>query len=240
MSNLIRLDKFLSHVGLGTRAEVKKLLKKGLISHNKITIVDPSYKILTDDQLVGYNGQLVSYEPLIYIMLNKPKNVVSATKDNHDRTVIDIISHPAKHKLFPVGRLDKDTTGLLLITNDGKLSHELLSPKKHVDKTYITKVIGLVSLKTVNAFNDGITLEDGYKTMSSKLRLIEQDEDTSIVEITIKEGKFHQIKRMFDSVAMKVIELERISMGNLVLDESLKLGESRFLTKEEVHSLETR
>lgn len=240
MSQSIRIDKFISHSGLGTRAEVKKLIKKGLITHKDNIIKDPGYKVLTDDQNVSYNGQLVSYESLVYLMLNKPKKVVSATKDNHDKTVIDLIEHPMKTKLFPVGRLDKDTTGLLLITNDGKLAHDLLSPKKHVDKTYVTKVIGIVNDDTIKQFNDGVILEDGYKTMPSMLKLLEQDEHTSTVEVTIKEGKFHQIKRMFISVSMRVIELERKSMGSLNLDSNLELGEYRPLTIEEIQNLEKR
>lgn len=240
MSSKIRLDKFLSHVGIGTRTEVKKFMRRGLVTHNEIVIKDPAYKVLTDDQSVGYNGQPVYYENLIYLLLNKPKQVVSATKDNHDKTVIDIIDHPMKDKLFPVGRLDKDTTGLLILTNDGKLTHELLSPKKHVDKTYIAKVIGNVTEDTVKSFQLGIMLEDGYKTMPSILKVITKDEDTSTVEITIKEGKFHQIKRMFISVSMKVIELQRISMGNLQLDKELNLGDYRKLTRDEIISLKER
>ena len=240
MSDLIRIDKFISHSGLGTRAEVKKLLRKGLITHKGNVIKDSGYKVLTDDHGVSYNGLLVTYESLVYIMLNKPKKVVSATKDNHDKTVMDLINHPMKDKLFPVGRLDKDTTGLLLITNDGKLSHELLSPRKHVDKSYIAKVIGIVNHETIKKFQEGVVLEDNYKTMPSKLQLLDQDEDTSTVKITIKEGKYHQIKRMFISVSMKVIELKRISMGSLELDKSLELGCYRPLTIEEIQSLETR
>lgn len=240
MSSFIRLDKFLSNSGVGTRTEVKKYIRKGMVTHQFKIIKDPGYKILTDDLEVSYNGLLVTYERNVYLMLNKPKNVVSATIDNHDKTVIDIIDHPLKLKLFPVGRLDKDTTGLLLLTNDGELSHQLLSPKKHVDKTYEAKVLGQVNEKTIKAFLEGVELEDGYRTMPAKLELINIEEDFSYVKITIQEGKFHQIKRMFESVSMKVFELKRIRMGSLQLDETLKPGEFRELTSKERSSLEMR
>jgi 16S rRNA pseudouridine516 synthase len=240
MSDLIRLDKFLSNQGIGSRSEVKKYIKNGKVTHHQLVINDPKYKVLTSDTEVSYNSRPALFDEFVYIMLNKPKNVISATEDNYSKTVLDIIEHPLKKKMFPVGRLDKDTTGLLLITNDGNLAHNLLSPKKHVDKSYEVLVFGNVTEDTIHLFLKGVVLEDGYKTMPSELKVIKSDDETTLVEITIKEGKFHQIKRMFSSVSMEVVELKRLSMGSVVLDENLKEGDYRVLTDSELKSLVNR
>ncbi|HRU41974.1 MAG TPA: 16S rRNA pseudouridine(516) synthase, partial [Candidatus Diapherotrites archaeon] len=173
----------------------------------------------------------------IYIMMNKPQGVISATEDSRERTVIDLLSDEFKaFKPFPVGRLDKDTEGLLLLTNDGQLAHRLLSPKKHVPKTYIAKVAGRVSEEDAEAFSNGVTLEDGYRTMASRLEILVRG-SISLVEVTIYEGKFHQVKRMFQAVGKEVIFLKRISMGELKLDETLEPGEYRELNEEELRIL---
>ena len=171
-------------------------------------------------------------------MMNKPRGVVSATEDNYDKTVIDLLKDEDKsYKPFPVGRLDKDSEGLLLITNDGKLSHDLLSPKKHVDKTYYVEVDEEVTENDVTAFEKGVILkEDNYKTLPAKLQIIESGYP-SICLVTIREGKFHQVKRMFNAINNEVIYLKRISLGTLKLDESLKTGQYRHLTEEEIKLL---
>jgi 16S rRNA pseudouridine516 synthase len=238
MEKSIRLDKYLSNQGIGSRAEVRTYIRRGHVTHKGLVVKDPGYKVLTDDIQVSYNGQLVYYSEYVYLMLNKPKNVVSATSDKQDKTVMDIINHPLKDKLFPVGRLDKDTRGLLLLTNNGQMAHNLLSPKKHVDKTYEAIVSGDISSDTIMLFEEGITLDDGYKTMPALLEILEIFDDYSKVKIIIKEGKFHQIKRMFQALGCEVMELKRTVMGTLVLDEGLKEGHWRALTKEEIHDLE--
>ncbi len=244
----IRIDKYLSNQGIGTRTEVKKLIKLGKVANNGNVVKDQGIKVDIDTDLVTVSGKQVSYDKYIYIMLNKPKGVISATEDKKEQTVIDIINHPLKLKIFPVGRLDKDTTGLLLLTNDGALAHSLLSPKKHVDKNYTALIDGIISNETIDFFEKGVILEDGYKTMPAKLIIqkdnkfinsIKRKETISYTQasITIKEGKFHQVKRMFESVNMKVIELNRDRMGTLKLDNQLKLGDYRELTKEEIRKL---
>jgi 16S rRNA pseudouridine516 synthase len=178
----------------------------------------------------------------VYLMLNKPQGVISATEDSRERTVLDLLSDHYKHlDLFPVGRLDKDTEGLLLLTNDGKLAHNLLSPKKHVAKTYYAEVAGLVNEADLILFSSGVTLDDGYVTMPAKLVVLSQGDPLlrkdSKIELTIMEGKFHQVKRMFLAVDKKVTFLKRISMGHLKLDEYLAPGEYRELTEEELQQL---
>ncbi len=246
----IRVDKFLSHVGIGTRTEVKKLIKQKKIKVNGRIVIDPGLKVDDDKDQVSVNGDIIRYQEYIYIMLHKPKGVISATEDKKERTVIDLINHPMKSKLFPVGRLDKDTTGLLLLTNDGHLSHQLLSPKKHVAKTYYALIDGHITEEILNKFRSGIVLDDGYACMPAVLKLCsegrkelkifkEWDKHLEIVSITIREGKFHQIKRMFEAVDMKVMELYRHQMGSLILDQSLVQGQSRELSQIELEELKT-
>ena len=176
----------------------------------------------------------------MYIMLNKPGGYISATYDKFDPIVLDLIDPSyLVFEPFPVGRLDKDTEGLLVLTNDGQLSHRVLSPKKHVPKTYYAKVEGVVTNDDILLFEDGVVLDDGYKTMPSQLKILKSDE-ISEIELTIHEGKFHQVKRMFESVGKKVVYLKRLSMGNLKLDESLALGEYRELTIDEIKQMEER
>lgn len=233
---MIRLDKYLADMGVGTRTEVKKLIRQGKVTVDDVIIKTPEQKIDIISQKVFCNGQGVKYQEYEYYMLNKPAGYVSATTDNHDKTVLDLITDKKRKDLFPVGRLDKDTEGLLLITNDGELAHRLLAPKKHVDKLYYAKVEGVVTEEDVKAFAEGVSIGEDEMTRPAVLEILQSDE-ISEIHLTIQEGKFHQVKRMFESVDKKVIYLKRLSMGTLKLDERLKLGEYRPLTEEELEHL---
>ncbi|MGY3767120.1 pseudouridine synthase [Vagococcus vulneris] len=233
----MRLDKFLSHTGFGSRKEVKSLLKKKLISVND-QIVKEGKKIIdeTSDQ-IKVSGQLVLYQKYFYYMLNKPQGVVSATEDSEHRTVIDLLADKDKTLgLFPVGRLDKDTTGLLLLTNDGELAHQLLSPKKKVAKIYRAQIAGIMTEADIMSFADGVTLKDGYTCLPAELVILSVDDisQQSLVDISILEGKYHQVKRMVAAVDKKVLSLDRLSMGGLVLDSTLEKGAYRCLTADEM------
>lgn len=234
----LRIDKMLSNIGLGSRKEIKQDAKQGHIKINDIIEKDSSRIIDTDKDEIKYKGKTVKYVQYIYLMMNKPKGVVSATEDNYDRTVIDLLKDEDKfYNPFPVGRLDKDTEGLLLLTNDGQLAHDLLSPKKHVDKIYYAEVEEEVTEEDVEAFAEGVILtNENYKTLPAKLEIIEAGYP-SVCFVTIREGKFHQVKRMFNAVNNEVVYLKRISVGPIKLDEELKLGEYRHLTEEELKSL---
>ncbi|MCC0637870.1 MULTISPECIES: pseudouridine synthase [unclassified Clostridioides] len=240
MAKKQRIDKILSNLGYGSRSEIKKYCKQGSVVVNGSEVSNPGTQVDTENDEILFNGEEVFYREYIYLMMNKPDGYISATTDKYDPTVLDLIdvSYLA-FEPFPVGRLDKDTEGLLVLTNDGKLSHRVLSPKKHVPKTYYAKIDGIVTEKDVEAFAEGVVLDDGYKTMASQLKILKSDEESEI-ELTIHEGKFHQVKRMFESVDKKVVYLKRLSMGNLKLDESLELGEYRELTDEEVKLIEER
>lgn len=233
----IRLDKLLANSGVGSRKEVKRLVKRGCVLVNGSPVSDSSIKVDPESDTITADGQPVHYKTHHYLMLNKPAGVVSATRDWSQTTVIDILpEHWHRFDLFPVGRLDKDTEGLLLLTDDGKLAHKLLSPKYHVPKTYHALVDGPVDDETIERFSRGITLDDGYQTLPAALRIIEQGQPT-LVEVVIHEGKFHQIKRMFRACGHQVLQLKRICMGNLTLDPSLKPGEVRELSEEEEQQL---
>lgn len=235
----MRLDKLLANMGYGSRKEVKQLLKEKAVTIDGIVVKDAAMKVDPDQQDVSVYGERVIYTEFIYLMMNKPPGVISATEDRYDETVIDLLDPLAQHfKPFPVGRLDKDTEGLLLITNDGNLSHNLLSPKKHVPKTYYATVEGVVTEADSAAFRQGVELDDGYVTKPGELVILKSD-DVSEIELTIQEGKFHQVKRMFEAVGKKVTYLKRLSMGPLVLDEMLELGDYRELTEEELAALTT-
>lgn len=233
----MRLDKLLSNMGYGSRKEVKKLLKMKAVSIDGVVAKDVSLHVDPDKQSVTVLGERVIYQEYIYLMMNKPAGVISATEDLYDQTVIDLLDPVHAHfNPFPVGRLDKDTEGFLLITNDGVLAHNLLSPKKHVPKVYYARVDGRVVNEDIEQFRQGVILDDGYHTKPGKLTIINSGE-ISEIELEISEGKFHQVKRMFEAVGKKVIYLKRLSMGNLLLDNSLKLGEYRELTAEEIESI---
>ena len=241
MAKKQRLDKVLSNVGYGSRAEIKRDCKRGLVVVNGTVINNPGAQVDTDTDEILFDGERVEYREFIYLMLNKPDGYISATFDKFDPIVLDLIDPSyLVFEPFPVGRLDKDTEGLLVLTNDGKLSHRVLSPKKHVPKTYYARIEGIVTEEDIKAFEEGVTfLDDGYKTMPAQLKILKSDEESEI-ELTIHEGKFHQVKRMFESVGKKVVYLKRISMGKLKLDENLALGEYRELTDEEVMLIEER
>jgi 16S rRNA pseudouridine516 synthase len=233
MKELMRLDKYLADMGVGTRSEVKVLIKKRRVQVGNEVVNDPNRKIAIGVDSVRVDGREVSYVHYEYYMLNKPAGVLSATEDKHAKTVIDLIETSKRKDLFPVGRLDKDTEGLLLITNDGGLAHSLLSPKKHVDKEYYAKVEGVVTNEDVEAFAKGLQVDEDFKAMPAKLTILSQGEFSEITLI-IQEGKFHQVKRMFEAMGKKVVYLKRLSMGSLQLDESLQPGEYREVTQEEL------
>ncbi len=232
----LRLDKYLADMGLGTRSEVKKAIRKGQVQVNGQTVREPEYKVDTQESQVLFAGQQTEYEKYEYYMLNKPAGVISATEDAKERCVVDLIESRKRKDLFPVGRLDKDTEGLLLITNDGELAHRLLSPKKHVDKVYFAKIRGRVTREDVELFEQGVDIGEEKKTLPSVLRILEEGE-ISKVELTIREGKFHQVKRMFQAVGKEVLYLKRLRMGSLVLDESLEPGGYRTLNTQELDIL---
>lgn len=239
----MRLDKYLADMGKGTRQEVKKYIRKGMVTVNGEVTCSPDCKIDPDDSSlqVLLNGVPVAYVKKEYYMLNKPAGVVSATEDKKDKTVLDLILSRKRKDLFPVGRLDKDTEGLLLITNDGVLAHRLLSPRNHVDKTYYAEIDGTVTSQTIDHVRKGINIgteKEPLLTKPGELSILESGE-ISRVRITIREGKFHQIKRMFQAEGMEVLYLKRESMGTLLLDETLSPGKFRPLTDEEIKRLKT-
>lgn len=232
----MRIDKYLANMNVGSRKEVHQLIKQGIVAVNGTTVKTPKQQVKESDQ-VTVNGDAVAYQKYHYFLLNKPKGVLSATEDRSQPTVISILAPQDRYQgIVPVGRLDKDTTGLLLLTNDGQLNHELLAPGKHVDKVYRAEIAGVANEETVKTFASGMTLGDGTKLQPAELKILSQDEEhnRSTTEIKIREGKYHQIKRMFGAVGMKVVELERISMGKLTLPPSLKRGKYLELKLEDI------
>lgn len=233
-----RLDKVLSNLGYGSRKEIKQAIKNGLIEVNGELVKDNGMQVDPESDKIVVNGEEIFYRKYIYLMMNKPDGVVSATVDNRDETVIDLLE--VEHQVFnpfPVGRLDKDTVGLLLLTNDGELNHRLISPKWKVDKIYYAKIDKKVTEDDVKKFKKGITLDDGYLCKEAKLEILEATEEGSEVMITIQEGKYHQVKRMFEAVGKNVVYLKRVEFGTLKLDEELEEGEYRELTEEEINIL---
>lgn len=235
----MRLDKFLVDCGIGSRTDVKKILKSKQITINGQIETSPKYQIDEINDQVALKGQILTHERFVYYLLNKPKGVISATQDDQHRTILDLLDKQAHHKqVFPVGRLDIDTHGLLLLTNNGPLAHAMLSPKKHVDKVYQAQVDGIMTKEDILAFGQGIPLKD-FTCQPADLVILSIDEhtNTSMVQITIKEGKFHQVKRMVQACGKRVTDLQRLAMGPLVLDKDLSLGSYRRLTLEELESL---
>lgn len=233
-----RLDKILANLGYGTRKELKKIVRNGIVEVNGVVAKDSGMQVDPEKDKIVINGEEIYYRKYIYLMMNKPDGVVSATYDNRDETVIDLLE--VEHQVFepfPVGRLDKDTVGLLLLTNDGELNHRLIAPKWKVDKVYFAKIDKEVTEADVAAFKKGITLDDGYLCKEAKLEIEKVSEEGSEVLVTIQEGKFHQVKRMFEAVGKKVVYLKRIEFGTLKLDEDLEEGEYRELTEEEIEIL---
>lgn len=238
----IRLDKFLADVGVGTRSQVKEITKKGRVCVNDNVVKKTDIKIDTENDVVTLDGKRLAYFEYEYFMLNKPQGVVSATKDNLSKTVVELITESKRRDLFPVGRLDKDTEGLLIITNDGVLANNLLAPGKHVDKTYYAVVDGRATEDTVDLFSAGVDIGDDELTKPAVLEILSVTDDESgasqsEVKITITEGRYHQIKRMFNAVGMEVTYLKRLSMGPVFLDETLECGTYRRLTDEEIKLL---
>lgn len=230
-----RLDKVLSNLGYGTRKEIKVLARSGEVEVDNKVIKDSSFQVDPEKAVIKVSGEIIVYRKYIYLMMNKPDGVVSATFDNRDETVIDLLEPEYQaFEPFPVGRLDKDTVGLLLITNDGDLNHKLISPKWHVDKVYYAEIDKPVDESDIKAFEAGVVLDDGYKCMPAELEIISSSEHGAEVYVTIQEGKFHQVKRMFNSVNKNVVYLKRIKFGALSLDSNLQEGESRELSNEEL------
>ncbi len=235
----MRIDKYISGCGYASRKDVKKLIKQGLVFIDGEVCKKPEEQT-DENSIVEVDGERLIYREFVYLMLNKPDGVVSATYDNRDETVIDLLE--VEHQVFepfPVGRLDKDTVGLLLLTNDGELNHRLISPKWKVDKVYYAKIDKKVTDEDISKFKAGITLDDGYVCKEAKLEILSATDSGSEVMVTIQEGKFHQVKRMFEAVGKKVIYLKRTEFGTLPLDEDLEEGEYRELTEEELAILKS-
>lgn len=242
----MRLDKFLCEAGVGSRSQVKSYIKAKRIQVNNCVFTDCNGKIDPDADIITYNNSVIYIQQYEYFLLNKPKGMVSATTDNLHKTVIDLITTPHRKDIFPVGRLDIDTEGLLLITNDGELAHQLLSPKKHVDKTYYATIDGLISSSDIVAFREGLDIGEEALTLPAVLEIVDtyipdSNPVTSYtnITVTIHEGKFHQVKRMFNAIGRNVLYLKRLSMGNIELGDTLQPGEYRPLTIEEIENLKT-
>ncbi len=227
---MMRLDKFLTENEIGSRSQVKEYIKKGFVKVNGDICRQADIKINETKDSVSYLDKPIAYQQFMYFMLNKPQGVVTATKDNNDKTVMDLLSVERKKDLFPVGRLDKDTEGLLLITNDGALGHALLSPKKHVFKRYYVRCAKEIHKADRMLLETGVDIGDEKPTLPAKANIIGVKE----LELEIREGRFHQVKRMLQAVDNEVVFLKRISFGSLVLDEKLLPGEYRELTADEV------
>lgn len=229
---LLRIDKYLADMGVGTRTEIKNYIKKKMVMINNTIVTNPAIKADTDNDIVTFKNNEIPYVTFEYYILNKPAGVLSASSDKKALTVVDMIKSKRKD-LFPVGRLDKDTEGLLLITNDGALSHELLSPKKHVDKKYYVQVNGKLLQEHISLMEKGFQVDDDLYALPALLEIIDEQH----AYITIHEGKFHQIKRMMQAIGCEVTYLKRISMGNLVLPEELECGSYRALTDSELKGI---
>ena len=251
MAKDIRLDKYIAEAAGITRKDAKTALQKGRVRVNGEVCKNGDVKVSLEDE-VPLDGKSLAADEFLYLMLHKPAGVVSATEDGRDKTVLDLVKEQSaeapeeaentgyflgKREVFPVGRLDKDTEGLLLLTDDGELAHKLLSPKKHVDKVYFARLDGEVPGDAVKRFAEGIQVGQDYKALPAKLEVLSVKDGVSEVQITLREGKFHQVKRMCHEIGCEVTYLKRISMGRLVLDDTLQPGECRKLTPEEVESL---
>lgn len=229
-----RIDKFLCDLNIGSRSQVKNFIQKGTVTVNDEIIKKPEFKVSESDT-ISFQGQILSGEEYAYYMLHKPAGIISATEDNMHQTVLDYFKNEPCKNLYPVGRLDKDTEGLLLITNDGELGHRILSPKHHIPKTYYVELLKPVNCDAVRHLEEGIDIGEKRLTLPAKIQILTE----KTLYITITEGKFHQIKRMFEAVDNKVQYLKRISMGELTLDEALPKGEYRRLTPDEISYLKS-
>lgn len=233
----MRLDKYLADLQMGTRSQVKDFIKKGMITVNGETITKADFKINENSDCITCKGKMLTYQKYRYFLLHKPAGVITATKDNHDKTVMDLLPKEFADDFFPVGRLDKDTEGFLLITNDGELSHKLLSPKKHVAKTYYVECSGTITPEKRLNLEQGVDIGDEKPTLPAKVEIIKTEEDYYVIELTITEGRFHQVKRMIQAIGGEVTYLKRLSMGGLSLGNSLAKGDYRELTSEEIDIL---
>ena len=234
MSKSMRLDKFLAEHTEFSRSSIKAELKKGIVTVNGTVVTVPETKIDPEADTITFKDEVLSYREFSYFMLHKPAGVVSATEDTRDKTVLSLLPPHLRKDIFPVGRLDKDTEGLLLLTDDGALAHDLLSPKKHVDKTYFVRLKHPASEADVLRFSEGLDIGEDKPTLPAVLAPLNGDECL----VTIREGKFHQIKRMFHACNNEVLYLKRLSMGPLKLDNALQPGEYRVLTEEEITALQ--
>lgn len=232
----MRLDKFLADMGAGTRSQIKEAVRRGRVTVNGSPARQADVKV-SDTDVVLLDGKQVTYTALEYYMLYKPAGVLSASRDPKAPTVLDLITDKKRKDLFPVGRLDKDTEGLLLISNDGELAHRLLSPKHHIPKVYFARVDGMITEEMKKKFADGITIDEEFQALPAQMKLLRANEAQSEAELTIYEGKFHQVKRMFEAVGLTVTYLKRLSMGSLLLDEALGKGGFRPLSERELKSL---
>lgn len=234
---MIRLDKLLSNMGKGSRSELVKLIKKGAVTVNSVTVKDPSFKVDEITDSVSFFGEPVKFQKFIYVMLNKPRGYVTATEDNYNKTVLDLIDNPLiKKRVTPAGRLDIDTEGFVFLTDDGDLNHYITGPKCHVRKRYLVHLELPLLEASQKQLEAGVTLDDGYVTKEAKVIPIDDDK----CYMDLYEGKFHQVKRMFEAVGNKVIYLKRVIIGNLPLDEALELGEYRELNDKEIELLKER
>lgn len=233
----MRLDKLLAKYGIGTRKEVKAYIRKGFVEINGEVIKKDDYKVDHEKDEIVFDGEIIRYRPYVYLMLNKPQGYVSATKDNVHQTVIDLIIGYENYDLFPVGRLDVDTEGLLLISNNGDFAHKLMAPSRNHAKIYLANIKGIMDENDIVAFNKGIVLDNGFKCKKANLKIMEIDDNCSKVEIEIFEGKFHQVKKMVESCGKQVTYLKRLKIKDLILDRNLMLGDFRELTKKELVDL---
>ncbi len=233
----MRLDKFLAEVGIGSRKEVKALIKKGQVKVNEKVIKSDKYQVKEFEDQITYLDEPLVYQKDFYYVLNKPAGVISATQDNYEQTVMDLLSdEDYREDLFPVGRLDKDTEGLLILTNDGQLAHRLLSPRKHVEKEYFAEVKGIMTEDDRQKFARGLVIDKEEQTLPAQLFIdsVDLEEETSKIRLVLHEGKFHQVKRMVQAVGKEVTYLKRLRMGRFILPESLDNGEYRELTEAEL------
>ncbi len=226
---MIRIDKYLCDMSIGSRSEIKEYIRKKLITVDGVVVTDPGMKI-SEDSAVTFKGEPLQYKQFRYYMLNKPQGVVSATKDNIDTTVMDLLKGVNTRDMFPVGRLDKDTEGLLIITNDGELSHRLLSPRSHVDKCYLVQLMHSITADDIKSLSKGVDIGDDTLTLPAKVEAIAADR----IYLTITEGRYHQVKRMLEAVGNKVVYLKRVSFGPLELDSDLAPGQYRELDDSEI------
>lgn len=236
---MMRLDKLLAHSGYGSRKEVKGLIKQKIVSIDGVIATSPAQIVNPDKMVIKVGDDEVSYEQFVYYIMNKPEGIISATEDHYYDTVIDWMGESYYYlQLFPVGRLDIDTTGLLLLTNDGKMAHRLLSPKSKVNKRYFALVSGKIQQEAIEKFKSGLNLGD-FTTLPATLEVLFYDDTQNVshVEVVICEGKFHQVKRMFEAVGSQVLRLHRLAMGDLVLPDDLAIGDFRKLTQEELMQL---